>query len=81
MTTVFVYEYCCAAGLGRDPADMAAEVFDQERLRRRLRADLKATKGCRLEIILKDLLTVRQQPERLVWWVRMAREEIDRAWW
>lgn len=34
MTTVFVYEYCCAAGLGRDPSDPAHSLFREGRAMR-----------------------------------------------
>jgi predicted ATP-grasp superfamily ATP-dependent carboligase len=34
MTTVFVYEYCCALGLGRDPSDPAHSLYREGRAMR-----------------------------------------------
>ncbi|PIV57117.1 hypothetical protein COY52_12760 [Candidatus Desantisbacteria bacterium CG_4_10_14_0_8_um_filter_48_22] len=75
-----------ASGIGRDfvfsrkpnPAFVAMERFDPEVVR----ADLIATRtvcekhGCPLEFILKDVSTVRYQPERLSAWARIAMEVV-----
>ena len=34
----------------------------------------------RLELIMKDCHTIRNQPQRAVRWVEIAREEAERAW-
>ena len=71
-----------AAAIGRDfvysrkpnPAFLAFDTFEPERVRQ----DLLATRtvceqyGCPLEIILKDISTVRYQPERLFQWAEAA---------
>ena len=73
-----------AAEIGREfvysrkptPALLAVENFDSERVRE----DLLATRSvcekhdCPLEFILKDISTVRYQPERLFEWARVAME-------
>ena len=47
-----------------------------------IRADIRRTlavaKGCRIELIMKDVHTLRNEPERAARWVRIAREEIER---
>ena len=61
-----------------NPASLAMETFDAERIRQDLRRDLETTKGCRVEIIMKDNHTIRCDPSRVVKWVRIAREEAER---
>jgi hypothetical protein len=57
-----------------NPAFLATDRFDSEKVR----ADLAETKetcekhGCPLEFILKDISTVRYDPERLFEWARIA---------
>jgi hypothetical protein len=46
--------------------------------RRRLRKTLDTTKDCRLEIIMKDVHTLNEQPWRLARWVELASAEISR---
>jgi hypothetical protein len=61
-----------------NPAFVAMERFDPEVVR----ADLIATRtvcekhGCPLEFILKDISTVRHQPQRLSAWARIAMEVV-----
>jgi hypothetical protein len=61
-----------------NPADLAMDVFDEDRVRQGLRRIFEVTKGCCLEILMKDNHTVRNQPERLIRWVQIACEESDR---
>jgi len=35
---------------------------------------LEKTKGCSVEVIMKDISTCRNQPQRLWEWAKMARE-------
>jgi hypothetical protein len=60
------------------PADLAWDSFDENFIRRGLREDLAATRGCRVEVIMKDNHTIRNDPSRVVRWVRIAREEAER---
>jgi hypothetical protein len=62
-----------------NPASLAMETFDEERIRQALRHDLQLARGCRVEIIMKDNHTVRRDPARVVKWVRIAREEAERG--
>ncbi len=61
-----------------NPASLAMETFDEERIRLALRRDLQLAHGCRVEIIMKDNHTIRRDPTRVVRWVRIAREEAVR---
>ena len=60
------------------PADLAFEVFDEGRIRAELRHDLEITRGCRVEVIMKDMSTLRNDPQRAIRWTRIAREEAER---
>lgn len=62
------------------PAILAWEHFDPEEVRRVLREGLAIARGCKVEVIMKDVTTTRSQPQRLKTWVQIARKEVDRAW-
>ncbi len=72
-----------AKALGQDvvysrkpnPAMISTTRFDEQALRADLRNTLEAARGCRLEIIMKDVHTLNNEPERLPRWVALAREE------
>jgi len=61
-----------------NPASLATDVFDAEAVRQ----DLQTTKeicerhGCPLEIILKDISTVRYEPQRLGHWAAVAMQVV-----
>lgn len=73
-----------AEAIGRDfvfsrkpnPALLAFEAFEPEHIRAHLQASVDACRrhGCPLELILKDISTVRGRPERLFEWARIAME-------
>jgi hypothetical protein len=75
-----------AAALGTDyifsykptPADLAHPTIDQSRIRRELRRMLQITKGCRMELIMKDNHTIGGDPQNVVRWCRIAQEEAGR---
>jgi hypothetical protein len=52
--------------------------FDEERIQLQLRKALQATRNCRVEVVMKDNHTIRNDPTRAVRWVRIAREEAER---
>ena len=60
------------------PAVLATASFDEEAARADLRRGLEVTRDCRVEIIMKDNHTINNNPQRLVRWVEIAREEIGR---
>lgn len=59
------------------PADLAMDSFDEERIRAELREALWITRDCRVEVIMKDNHTIRNDPRRVVRWVQIAREEAE----
>jgi hypothetical protein len=61
-----------------NPALFAEDVFNLEKARAELREALDATQDCRVEVILKDISTVRYEPQRLWQWAAMASEETAR---
>jgi hypothetical protein len=61
------------------PSLLAAEQFDEEAVRRDIRDALEKARGCHLEIIMKDNNTIRNDPRRVVRWVQITREEIERG--
>ena len=57
-----------------NPAVFATDEWQPEVARRELVEFLDVAKGCRAELILKDISTVRYEPERLWDWERIAME-------
>jgi len=66
------YVYSCKP----NPAFLAHDTFDTEQVRKDLLETRRACRpyDCPLEFILKDISTVRYQPERLSQWARIAME-------
>jgi len=60
------------------PTDLAMKDFDESRIRAELRNMLALIQGCRLEIIMKDNHTIRNDAQRVIRWVQIAREETER---
>ena len=60
------------------PAPLASASVDLEAIRRDLRESLEKTKGCVVEIIMKDNHTIGGRPENLTEWCQIAQEEADR---
>ena len=58
------------------PAHLAAE-FHPEQIRAYLQHTLDVTRGCVLEMILKDTHTCNHHPERFTEWTRLARELVE----
>jgi len=76
-----------ADALGRDyvfsrkpnPTLISTGTFDEAAIRADLRQTLEIAGGNRIEIIMKDVHTLNNEPERLARWVEIAREEIDKV--
>jgi hypothetical protein len=56
------------------PAIFAVDVWDIDEGRRQLISSLEKAKECSVEVIMKDISTCRNQPQRLWEWDKMARE-------
>ena len=52
------------------PAVLAEDTWQPEQARQHLRDFLERARGCRVELIMKDISTVRYQPRRLWEWER-----------
>ena len=61
-----------------NPAILAGDDWHPERARQDLRDFLGAARGCHVELIMKDISTVRRRPQRLWEWARIAMEEAER---
>jgi hypothetical protein len=61
------------------PGVLATDTFDEEFVRQTLRQGLRALKrnDCRVEIIMKDCHTIRRDPQRVIRWVQIAKEEAE----
>lgn len=78
----------CAEQIGRDyvmsyrpnPAEMVCCGFDEDRIRQIVRRDLATCRGLCVDITLKDVNTVENQPQRLGRWVRIVKEVIEEIW-
>lgn len=60
------------------PALVAGDCWNLEKARKDLGQSLEAARGCTVEIILKDISTVRGDPRRLIEWGQMAMEMVQR---
>jgi len=60
-----------------NPAILAEDDWHPERARQDLRDFLEKSRGCHVELIMKDISTVRRQPQRLWEWARIAMEEAE----
>lgn len=57
-----------------NPAIISTSTWDEEAIREDLRTTLRAAQDCPLELVMKDVHTVSNQPWRLGHWVALARE-------
>jgi len=60
-----------------NPALICAS-FNEDLIRKDIRYTLEVTRGCVLEIIMKDTHTVQNEPMRISRWVKIALEEISK---
>jgi len=61
-----------------NPAALAVPEIDEQAIRSQLRKAMEQTKGCVVEIIMKDNHTIGNRPENVVKWCRIAQEEARR---
>lgn len=60
-----------------NPAYLAVPKIDEDYIRKSLREAMQATKNCRVEIIMKDNNTICNNPENVIRWCKIAKEEAD----
>ena len=63
-----------------NPAVLAVPVMDKEVVRQKVTDFLKKTKGCVVEIIMKDNHTLGKNPDNIINWVKIVREEIEKIY-
>ena len=61
-----------------NPAMMASIEWDPDAVRRGIREFLEQTRGCVVEMVMKDTHTCNHQPQRMSDWVRIAKDECER---
>jgi hypothetical protein len=61
------------------PTLISTEIFDEDVIREDIRTTLRITQGCPVELVMKDVHTLCNQPWRLGHWVSLAREEIENS--
>ncbi|MHB1377308.1 MAG: hypothetical protein ACYCXB_07795 [Candidatus Humimicrobiaceae bacterium] len=71
LTNKYIYSY------KPNPADLAVDEIDNDLIRKKIRNILEITKGCILEIIMKDNHTLGKNPNNIINWTKIAREEIN----
>jgi hypothetical protein len=64
-----------------NPADIAGAAIDEERIRKELRDTLRATSRhqCRVEILMRDVMTWSGNPQNIIRWTQVAREESEQG--
>jgi len=75
----------CAEQIGEDyvfswrpsPAEMICCGFDPDYIRKVVKDAMEASKGCHVDITLKDVQTVQHKPENLRKWVQIVRDITD----
>ena len=60
------------------PVPLAQPRLDEDSIREELRRDLRRTRDCRVEVIMKDNHTLGGNPQNAVRWVSLAKEEAGR---
>ena len=60
-----------------NPATLAVDTWNLDWARDELRCALEQARGCHIEVILKDISTVRYEPRRLWTWATMAMEVVE----
>ncbi len=61
-----------------NPAVLASDNWDPDYVRRDMEEKLEKAKDCHVEIHMKDISTVRYQPQRLWEWAQIAREVAEK---
>jgi len=62
------------------PTPLAEPVMNKELVRSEIRKALEVSKGCVVELLMKDNNTLGRNPGNVINWVRIAKEEIDRIY-
>lgn len=63
-----------------NPSVLSVKVMEREEVRKKVNDALKKTKGCVVEIIMKDTHTLGKNPDNIINWVKVVREEIEKIY-
>ncbi len=66
--------------LKANPAELAIPVMDKKSIRQKIKDSLRKTKGCVVEILMKDNHTLGKNPDNIINWVKIVREEIEKIY-
>ncbi len=58
------------------PSDLAVPAINKDLIRKKIRKALDITRGCVVEILMKDNHTIGKNPENITDWVKIVRQEI-----
>lgn len=61
------------------PSDLAVRTLNEEKVRAELRETFRITRDCRVEVIMKDNHTIGNNPQNVMRWCQIAREEAERV--
>jgi hypothetical protein len=61
------------------PTDIAIAVIDEDAIRKSIRDTLNITKGCVVELIMKDNHTIGKNPNNVIRWTQIAKEEAEKV--
>lgn len=68
------YCYC----LKPNPAYLAVKEIDQEVIRKKIKEAFNIIKDCRVEVLMQDNHTIGNNPNNVINWVRIAKEEAEK---
>jgi hypothetical protein len=63
-----------------NPSHISTEKWDEALIREELRKVIEVTKGMSVELVMKDVHTISNEPWRLGRWTQIAREEIAKVY-
>jgi hypothetical protein len=62
-----------------NPALVSTEKFNEDEIRADIRKTLALTRNCCVELVMKDVHTLNEEPWRLPRWVEITREEVEKS--
>jgi hypothetical protein len=61
-----------------NPAYLAVKELDQEKIRKDIRETFQITRDCRVEVLMQDNHTIGNNPDNIITWTSIAKEEAER---
>jgi hypothetical protein len=69
----------CIYSLKACPWDIATPEIDTKSIRKKLRNSFKLSEDCRVEVLMQDNHTIGNNPQNVIDWVRIAKEEAEKV--